>query len=157
MREIILRATTLGVSSVSCLKTPNHPGSRTREPLGFVTRQVCTRPHTENRLAIGPNVPATNGNTTEVNHHRLDDSEWTVMDPRGIDLTWAYNSPPRYPTPLVFLFLPIISMMYVAERGDQIFRYSKATDKQMNQNYACASVELGLSNQRPERSMVGHG
>jgi len=46
-------------------------------------------------------------------------------------------------------------MMYVAERGGQIFRYSRATDEQMSQNYAYASLELGLSNQRPERSMVG--
>jgi len=45
--------------------------------------------------------------------------------------------------------------MCVAERGDQIFRYSWATDEQMNRSYAYASLELGLSNQCPERSMVG--
>ena len=64
-------------------------GSGTRCPsLSFpsgdiCTLHVCTRAHTENKFASGPNVPARRGNPVDIIHHRLTSSVSSTMSSRS--------------------------------------------------------------------------
>lgn len=59
------------------LTAMSHLGSVTRspwpssEPVGICTRHVTTSAHILNALAMGPKVPAINGQAVDANHQRL--------------------------------------------------------------------------------------
>jgi hypothetical protein len=76
------------------IKTTNHGGSGMRLPSSKLTRQVCTSAQTENKLAMGPKVPAINGNAVDVNHHKLRTVRNALQQCLGRTLADTSSSPP---------------------------------------------------------------